>query len=107
MTSYRATETLTQDDLITLSRVFPTASRPQLIIVKNLLNDHHATYRTYANGTVSFDIVALVREVSFKGSPRTALRVSELVSLGVSLQALAKTPLSIPMVGKEPITIRL
>lgn len=106
MTSYQATDTLTGDDLIILSRVFPTPSRPQLIIVKNLLNDRKASYRNHENGTVSFDVDALTREVSFKGSPKTASRVSELVSLGVSLQALAKTPLSIPMTGKDPITVR-
>ena len=107
MTTYQATASLTEDDLTILSRVFPTPSRPQLVIVKNLLNDRHATYRTYENGMVCFDVDALIKEVSFRGSPRTASRVSELVSLGVSLQALAKTPLSIPMVGKEPISIRL
>ena len=107
MTTYQATDTLTEDDLITLSRVFPTPSRPQLVIVKNLLNDRKASYRTYENGVVSFDIDALIKEVSFQGSPRTASRVSELVSLGVSLQALAKTPLSIPMAGNDPIKIRL
>lgn len=106
MTNYQATDTLSADDLITLSRVFPTASRPQLIIVKSLLNDRHATYRTYENGTVSFDVDALIREVAFKGSPKTASRVSELVSLGVSLQALAKARLNIPMAGKDPISIR-
>lgn len=106
MTSYQATIKLTEDDLIILSRVFPPVSRSQLVIVKNLLNDHKASYRTYANGIVSFDVDALVKEVSFRGSSKTALRVAELVSLGVSLQALAKTPLSIPMVGKEPISIR-
>ncbi|WP_117140170.1 hypothetical protein [Pseudomonas amygdali] len=107
MTTYQATASLTEDDLTILSRVFPTPSRPQLVIVKNLLNDHKASYRTYENGMVSFDVDALVKEVSFRGSSKTALRVAELVSLGVSLQALAKTPLSIPMVGKEPISIRL
>ncbi|NWD59143.1 hypothetical protein HX878_31020 [Pseudomonas veronii] len=107
MIIYQATDSLTEDDLTNLSRVFPTPARPQLVIVKNLLNDHRASYRTYENGMVSFDVDALVKEVSFRGSPRTASRVSELVSLGVSLQALAKTPLSIPMAGKEPISIRL
>ncbi len=53
MTCYQATDTLTEDDLIALSRVFPTPSRPQLVIVKNLLNDRHATYRTYENGMCS------------------------------------------------------
>ena len=107
MTSYQANTTLTEDDLIILSRVFPPASRPQLLILRNLLNDRKAAYRTYENGMVCFDVDALIEEVSFRGSPRTASRVSELVSLGVSLQALAKTPLSIPMAGKEPISIRL
>lgn len=107
MTTYQATDTLTEDDLINLSRVFPTASRPQLIIVKNLLNERYATYRSYENGTVTFDIEAVIREASFRGSPKTASRLAELVSLGVSLQALAKTPLNIPMAGKDNITIRL
>ena len=56
---------------------------------------------------VAFDIDALVREVSFKGGVKTGLRVSELVSLGVNLQALASAHLSIPMAGKAPITISL
>jgi hypothetical protein len=106
MTIYPARALLTEDDLINLSLVFPPASRSQLIIVKRLLNDHRSNFRTYENGKLSFDIEALVREVSFKGSQKTAARITELVSLGVSLQALAKTPLSIPMVGREPITIR-
>ncbi|WP_047335968.1 hypothetical protein [Pseudomonas protegens] len=107
MTSYSTTETITEDDLITVSRVFPPASRPQLLILRNLLNDRKAAYRTYENGMVAFDIDALVREVSFKGGMKTGLRVSELVSLGVNLQALASAHLSIPMAGKTPITIRL
>ncbi|MCT8945614.1 hypothetical protein [Pseudomonas iridis] len=107
MTTHPAIESLTEDDLINLSRVFPAPSRPQLIIVRNLLNDWRATYRTFENGTVSFDVAALVREVSFRGSPKTAARVSELVSLGVDLQALATSRLNIPMVGKELITLRL
>ncbi|WP_122602527.1 hypothetical protein [Pseudomonas viridiflava] len=107
MTTYPANELLNENDLITLSRVFPPTSRIQLIIVKNLLNDHRAIFRTYENGMVSFDIGALVREASFKGSPKTGERIIELVSLGLNLQALAKTPLSIPMVGKELISIRL
>ena len=85
MTGYLANETLTGDDLITLSRVFPPASRPQLIILRDLLNNRKAAYRTYENGMVAFDIDALVREVSFKGGVKTGLRVSELVSLGVNL----------------------
>ncbi|KTC15212.1 hypothetical protein AO391_23380 [Pseudomonas marginalis ICMP 9505] len=107
MTSYQATDKLTENDLITLSRVFPTPSRPQLVIVKNLLNDRRATYRTYENGTVSFDFDALIKEVSFRGSSKTATRVSELVSLGVDLQALATSRLNIPMVGNELIRLRL
>ena len=47
MTSYSTTETITEDDLITVSRVFPPASRPQLLILRNLLNDRKAAYRTY------------------------------------------------------------
>ncbi|MEX5592401.1 hypothetical protein [Pseudomonas orientalis] len=107
MTTHSAIESLTGDDLINLSRVFPAPSRPQLIIVKNLLNDRRATYRTFESGAVSFDVAALVREVSLRGSSKTAARVSELVSLGVSLQALAMSRLNIPMVGKELITLRL
>lgn len=107
MTGYLANETLTGDDLITLSRVFPPASRPQLIILRDLLNNRKAAYRIYESGLVSFDIDALVREASLKCSAKTALRVSELVSLGVNLQALAKSSLNIPMAGKEPISIRL
>jgi hypothetical protein len=106
MTSYLATETLTEDDLTTLSRVFPPASRPQLIILRGLLSNRRAAYRIYENGMVSFDVDALIREASLKCSAKTALRVSELVSLGVNLQALAKSSLNIPMAGKEPISIR-
>lgn len=107
MTSYQATTKLTEDDLIILSRVFPPASRSQLIILRDLLNDRKATYRSYEDGMVSFDVDALTREASFRASPKTGLRVTELVSLGVNLQALAKTALRIPLVGKDPISIRL
>lgn len=107
MTGYSVTETITEDDLITVSRVFPPASRSQLLILRNLLNDRKAAYRTYENGMVAFDIDALIREVSLQGCAKTGLRVSELVSLGVNLQALASAHLSIPMAGKAPITIRL
>ncbi|RMR28887.1 hypothetical protein ALP36_101921 [Pseudomonas syringae pv. coriandricola] len=107
MNTYPANELLKEHDLIALSRVFPPASRGQLIIVKNLLTDHRANFRSYENGMVSFDIDALVREASLKGSYKTGERIIELVSAGLNLQALAKTPLRIPMVGKEPISIRL
>jgi len=63
--------------------------------------------RTYEDGMVSFDVDALIREASLRASPKTGLRVTELVSLGANLKSLAKTALSIPLAGKEPITIRL
>ena len=56
---------------------------------------------------VSFDVDALIREASLRASLKTGLRVTELVSLGANLKPLAKTALSIPLAGKEPITIRL
>lgn len=107
MTSYQANTTLTEDDLIILSRIFPPASRSQLITLRDLLNDRKATYRSYEDGMVSFDVDALIREASFRVSLKTGLRVNELVALGVNLQALAKTALRIPLTGKESITIRL
>ncbi|MEE4147734.1 hypothetical protein [Pseudomonas viridiflava] len=54
MNTYPANELLKEHDLIALSRVFPPASTGQLIIVKNLLTDHRASFRTYENGMVSF-----------------------------------------------------
>lgn len=106
MTSYLANESLTENDLLTLSNIFPPASRPQLIILRGLLTARNPSYRSYANGMVSFDVDALVREASLRASPRTAARLLELVSLGVNLQALAKTPLMIPMRGNGEISFR-
>lgn len=105
--SYPAISTLTQEDLEFLSVTFPRPTRSQLIALRSVLNDRKASWRTYAHGLVSIDKGAMLKEVSFKCSPRTADSVSLLIDRGVCLQAVATTPLKIPMVGTEQISLRL
>ena len=97
---------LTHEDLEFLSITFPRTTRPQLVALRNALNDQKAPWRTYAHGLVSIDKDAMLKEVALKCSPRTAERVSLLIDRGVCLQAIATTPLKIPMVGTEPISLR-
>jgi len=105
--SYPAISTLTQEDLEFLSVTFPKPTRSQLITLRSVLNDRKASWRTYAHGLVSIDKDAMLKEVAFKCSPRTADSVSLLLDRGVCLQAVATTPLKIPMVGTEKISLRL
>lgn len=105
--SYPAISKLTQENLEFLSVTFPRPTRPQLIALRSVLSDRKAPWRTYAHGLVSIDKEAMLKEVSFKCSPKIADRVSLLIGHGVCLQAVATTPLMIPMVGTEPISLRL
>ncbi|PRA59125.1 MULTISPECIES: hypothetical protein [Pseudomonas] len=102
-----ATSLLTEDDLTTLSLVFPPPSRPQLIELRCVLNKRNASFRTYESGIVTFDKNTMLREVALKCSAKTAERVTHLVAQGVCLQAIASVPLRIPLTGTEPISLRL
>lgn len=103
----RATSMLTEDDLATLSLVFPAPSRPQLIELRRVLKNQSASFRTYGSGVVTFDTDAMLKEVAFKLSAKTAERVSSLVAQGVCLQAIATSPLKIPLTGTDPISLRI
>lgn len=102
-----ATSQLTEDDLTTLSLVFPAPSRPQLIELRRVLKNQSASFRTYGSGVVTFDTDAMLKEVAFKLSAKTAERVSSLVAQGVCLQAIATTPLKIPLTGTDRISLRV
>lgn len=102
-----ATSQLTEDDLATLSRVFPAPSRPQLIELRRILNKRNAPFRTYESGVVTFDMNTMLKEVALKCSAKTAERVTHLVAQGVCLQAIASVPLRIPLTGAEPISLRI
>ncbi|VVO67108.1 hypothetical protein PS850_01123 [Pseudomonas fluorescens] len=105
--SYPANSKLTQENLEFLSVTFPRSTRSQLVTLRSVLSNRKTSWRTYANGLFSIDKEAMLQEVSFRCSPKTADRVSLLIEHGVCLQAVATTPLKIPMVGTEPISFRL
>lgn len=98
---------LTEDDITTLSLVFPAPSRPQLIELRRVLSNQKASFRTYGSGVVTFDKDTMLKEVALKCSKKTADRLANLVAHGVCLQAIATTHLKIPMTGTEPISFRL
>ncbi|MGY2293684.1 hypothetical protein [Pseudomonas sp. SDO5511_1_S431] len=102
-----ANSQLTEDDLITLSRVFPAPSRPQLIELRRVLKNQSASFRNYCSGVVTFDTDAMLKEVAFKLSAKTAERVANLVAQGVCLQAIASSPLRIPLTGTDRISLRV
>ncbi|MNJ21072.1 hypothetical protein D3C77_154170 [compost metagenome] len=101
------TSQLTEDDLITLSLVFPSPSRPQLIELRRILNNRNASFRTYGSGVVTFDNDAMLHEVALKCSKKTAERLSHLVTHGVCLQAIATTSLKMPLTGTDPISLKV
>jgi len=101
-----ATSQLSEDDLTTLSLVFPRHTRLQFIELRRVLKNQTASFRTYGSGVVTFDTDAMLKEVAFKLSAKTAERLSHLVAQGVCLQAIASVPLKIPLTGTEPITLR-
>lgn len=105
--SYPAISKLTQENLEFLSVTFPRPARSQLVTLRNVLSNRKTSWRTYANGLFSIDKEAMFKEVSFRCSPKTADRVSLLIENGVCLQAVATTPLKIPMAGTEPISLGL
>ena len=88
-----ATSKLTEDDLTTLSLVFPRLLRLQLIELRRVLSNRNASFRTYGSGVVTFDMDAMLHEVALKCSKKTAERLSHLVAHGVCLRAIASTPL--------------
>lgn len=102
-----ATSQLTEDDLSTLSLVFPASSRPQLIELRRILKNQSASFRDYSSGVVTFDTDAMLKEVALKCSKKTAERVSSLVAHGVCLQALATSTLRIPLTGTDRISLRV
>jgi hypothetical protein len=101
-----ANSQLTEDDLTTLSLVFPRLLRLQLIELRRVLSNRNASFRTYGSGVVTFDMDAMLHEVALKCSSKIAERVSELVAQGLCLQAISGTPLSIPLTGTERISLR-
>jgi len=101
-----ATSQLSEDDLTTLSLVFPRNTRLQFIELRRVLKNQSASFRTYGSGVVTFDTDAMLKEVAFKLSAKTAERLSHLVAQGICLQAIASVPLRIPLTGTEPITLR-
>jgi len=104
-----AISSLTQEDLEFLSVTFPRPTRSQLIALRSVLHDRKASWRTYthSHGLVFIDKDDMLKEVALKCSQRTAERVSLLIDQGVCLQAIATTPLKIPMTGTESISLRL
>lgn len=101
------TSQLTEDNLTTLSLVFPAPSRPQLIELRRVLSKRDASFRTYGSGVVTFDKDALLHEVALKCSKKTAERLSHLVAHGVCLQAIASTPLRMPLTGTDQISLKV
>ncbi|SDO26749.1 hypothetical protein SAMN04489798_2502 [Pseudomonas arsenicoxydans] len=101
-----ASSQLSEIDLDTLSLIFTKPLRGQLMGLRNILSSRNASFRTYEAGTVTFDMDAMLREVSFKCSSMAAQKLSELVAKGLCLQAIASTPLSIPLTGTERIALR-
>lgn len=97
---------LSKADLSILSLVFPRQTRLQLIELRRILRNRNASFRTYGFGVVTFDMDAMLREVALNCSSKIAERVSELVAQGLCLQAVSGTPLSIPLTGTEPISLR-
>lgn len=102
-----ATSQLTEGDCITLSLVFPAPTRPQLIELRRVLSNRNASFRTYGSGVVTFDNDTLLHEVALKCSKKTAERLSHLVAHGVCLQAIASTPLRMPLKGTDPISLKV
>lgn len=97
---------LSEADISTLSLAFPRQLRLQLIELRRVLSSRKATFRTHGAGVVTFDMDAMLQEVTLKCSSTIADRLSELVTQGLCLQAISGTPLSIPLTGTEPISFR-
>lgn len=101
-----ATSQLSENDLDTLSLVFPASTRIQLIKLRQLLNNRNASFRAYSSGVVTFDNDALFKEVAFTCSNKTAERLAHLVERGVCLQAIATANLKMPLTGTDPISLK-
>ncbi|KTT02069.1 hypothetical protein NS376_13160 [Pseudomonas oryzihabitans] len=101
-----ANSLLSNEDMVTLSMVFPHFTRAQVIELKAELNRRDATFRTYRDGKVYYDMDQLTLALSKRLPAKAIDRLKQLVSLGVCLQAFARTPLSIPMGRQGEISIR-
>ncbi|QJQ12379.1 hypothetical protein A3L25_024345 [Pseudomonas putida] len=100
-----ANSRLTPEQLTTLSMVFTRPARAQLIELRNILNDYRATFRTYKAGEVTFDMEGLAQRVLAKCPAKTLDRLNQLLDQGLCLQAIAGTPLRIPLSGPEGISL--
>lgn len=100
-----ANSLLSEDDMATLSMVFPYFARAQLIELRKELSRRDATFRTYKDGVVYYDADQLASALSKRLPSKAIDRLKQLVSLGVCLQAFARTPLSIPMGRHQEMSI--
>jgi len=94
---------LSTDQLSLLSVAFPKLQRGHLIDLRMLLNSYTGGVRVYKGQepTSSFDMDALAKRVT-----TTVLEaVKQLAEQGVCLEAIARTPMLIPM-SNEPIIYR-
>lgn len=102
----QANSLLSDEDMVTLSMVFPYFSRAQIIELRTELSRRDATFRTYKDGKVYYNMDLLTLALSKRLPIKAIDRLKQLVSLGVCLQAFARTPLSIPMGREGEISLR-
>lgn len=100
-----ANSRLTDEHLTILSMVFTRPARAQLIELRNILSDYRATFRIYKAGQVIFDMEGLTQRVLAKCPAKTLDRLNQLLDQGLCLQAIAVTPLRIPLSGPEGISL--
>ncbi len=100
-----ANSRLTDEQLSILSMVFNRAARAQLIELRNILSDYRAAFRVYKAGEVTFDMEGLAQRVLVKCPAKTLDRLNQLLDQGLCLQAIAVTPLKIPLSGPEGISL--
>lgn len=100
-----ANSRLTDQDISTLSMVFPRPARIQLIELRRILNDHRSNFRTYKEGRVTFNMDGLAQRVLAKCPAKTLDRLNQLIEQGLCLQAVASTHLRIPLGGSEGISL--
>lgn len=101
-----ANSLLSDEDMVTLSMVFPYFTRALVIELRTELSRRDATFRTYRDGEVHYHMDQLTSALSKRLPAKAIDRLKQLVSLGVCLQAFARTPLSIPMGREEEISLR-
>lgn len=100
-----ANSLLSDEDMVILSMVFPHFTRAQVIELRTELSRRNAKFRTYKDGEVLYDMDQLTSTLSKRLPSKAIDRLKQLVSLGVCLQAFARTPLSIPMGRHQEISI--